>query len=80
MAPRPPRFIWLLVLLALLFSLFSVVVLGAAPTTSARSHALYEPRGRTFLAASNADLPLSMASTTKIMTALVALEIGRAHV
>ena len=44
------------------------------PATSARAMALYEPESGTFLAEKNADERLPMASTTKIMTALVALE------
>ena len=44
------------------------------PATSARAMALFEPASGTFLAEKNADERLPMASTTKIMTALVALE------
>ena len=44
------------------------------PATSARAMALYEPESGIFLAEKNADERLPMASTTKIMTALVALE------
>lgn len=41
---------------------------------SAKSAALYEPITKTFVYEKNADEPLPMASTTKIMTALIALE------
>ena len=41
---------------------------------NARSSALYNPDTRSFLYQSNADLRLPMASTTKIVTALVAIE------
>lgn len=42
--------------------------------TSARSAVLYEPETQNFLFLKNADNKMPMASTTKIMTALVALE------
>lgn len=41
---------------------------------SAKSAALYEPNGKEFLYEKNANQRLGMASTTKIMTALIALE------
>lgn len=41
---------------------------------SARSAALYEPITKTFIYEKNADLQLPMASTTKIMTALLVIE------
>ena len=44
------------------------------PATSAQAMALYEPESGTFLAEKNADERRPMASTTKIMTALVVLE------
>ncbi|MBQ7315005.1 MAG: D-alanyl-D-alanine carboxypeptidase [Clostridia bacterium] len=75
MAPRPMRPFWFLLLLCFLFTLLSVTVFSAeTPTTSARSAALYEPSRGTFLMTKNANLRMPMASTTKIMTALVALE------
>lgn len=63
-------------MLALLFSLFSFAAFSekSKPRTSARSAALYEPDSGDFLLLQNADEPLPMASTTKIMTALVAIE------
>lgn len=59
----------------LLFSLFTVFVAsGEGLTLSAKSATLYEPSTRSFLFEKNSSVRLPMASTTKIMTALVALE------
>lgn len=67
-------FIAAITLLALLFTLFSFAVFSKSPLSiSARSGVLYEPERGEFLFSKNADTPLPMASTTKIMTALVAL-------
>ena len=61
-------------LFALLFTLFSFVAFSkSSPTVSARASALYEPTTETFLFGENMNTRLPMASTTKIMTALVAL-------
>ena len=61
-------------LLALLFTLFSFAAFSKqTPAPSARAAVLYEPTSSEFLYTKNADAPLPMASTTKIMTALVAL-------
>jgi D-alanyl-D-alanine carboxypeptidase len=58
-----------------LFALFTVMVYSTSDlATSARAAALYEPETRTFIYEKNQNKRLSMASTTKIMTALVALE------
>lgn len=46
----------------------------AAPTLSAASAVLFDVRGNTFLHEKDADVRRPMASTTKIMTALVVLE------
>ena len=66
---------------ALLFSLLTVYAsaegsraLQKKPSVSARSAALYEPTTKQFLFTKNPDERLPMASTTKIMTAIVALE------
>ncbi len=48
----------------------------AAPTVSAKSALLMEAESGRIIAAKNADTPLPMASTTKVMTALVALELA----
>ena len=67
-------FVAAITLLALLFTLFSFAAFSKFEISlSARSAALYEPSGGEFLYELNADKPLPMASTTKIMTALVAL-------
>ena len=74
---RPNKTGWILFLLlvTLLFSLFTVYAFShATVTVSARAATLYEPKTQTFLYEKNADMRLPMASTTKIMTALVVLE------
>ena len=61
-------------LLALLFTLFSFAAFSKAEFShNAQAAALYEPTCGEFIYEYNADTPLPMASTTKIMTALVAL-------
>lgn len=65
----------ILVLAALLFSLFTVFSASEwSQKTSARSALLYSPENNEILYSKNENLKLPMASTTKIMTALVALE------
>lgn len=63
---------------ALLLSLLTVIASSEQPartrTLSARSAALYEPETGRFLYSKNASVRMPMASTTKIMTALVAAE------
>ena len=69
------RFIIITILVALLFILFSTTIFSISDISlSARSAALYEPETKNFLYTKNADSRLPMASTTKIMTALVAIE------
>ena len=67
-----------LLLLVLLFLLFPAspvrASLPAMPDVSAGAACLYEPSSGVFLFEKNAAERLPMASTTKIMTALVALE------
>lgn len=69
---------WLIaaiMLISLLFSLFTVYVYSEnTPSVSARAAALYEPETGSFIYTKNAGERLGMASTTKIMTALIALE------
>lgn len=61
-------------MLVLLFCLFSFAAFSKSkPSVSARAATLYEPTRGEFLFSKSADTPLPMASTTKIMTALVAL-------
>lgn len=52
----------------------SAIPSSAAPAVSAASYALLDPVGGELLAEGNADIHRPMASTTKIMTALVVLE------
>ena len=71
-------YIAVLMLMALLLSLLTITAFGEQGKsdfgTSARSAALYLPECDTFIYSKNADTPMPMASTTKIMTALVAIE------
>lgn len=71
-------YIAVLMLMALLLSLLTITVFGEQEKsdfgTSARSAVLYLPECDTFIYSKNADTPMPMASTTKIMTALVAIE------
>lgn len=63
-------------LLVLLLCRFAVPVSAAeGPALSARAAALYEPESGRFLVAKDADRTLPMASTTKVMTALVVLDL-----
>ena len=66
----------ILLVLTLLFTILTIVVVadGGIPSISARSSVLYEPVTQTFVFEKNADEKLPMASTTKIMTALIAIE------
>ncbi len=66
----------ILLVLTLLLSLLTIFVVaeGGVPTVSARSSVLYEPLSKTFIYEKNSNVRLSMASTTKIMTALLAIE------
>ena len=69
------KFLLLLLVLTLIFSLFTIYVSSEeAPAVSARAAVLYEPETESFLYSKNSNEKLSMASTTKIMTALIALE------
>jgi len=84
---RLATFLIFLTLFALLLGAFSAPAVGMRaaalalpaprhqpPGTSAEATVLYDPQSDSFLAAKNADRHLPMASTTKIMTALVVLE------
>lgn len=69
------RIIILTVFLILIFIIYTTVASSAgALSLSAKSAALYDPSTKSFLYTKNADTRLPMASTTKIMTALVAIE------
>ena len=71
-------YIAIILIATLLFSFLTIYSFGenveSKISVSAHSAALYQPETNTFLYSKNADLRMPMASTTKIMTALVALE------
>jgi D-alanyl-D-alanine carboxypeptidase/D-alanyl-D-alanine carboxypeptidase (penicillin-binding protein 5/6) len=70
------KLIILLLLLTLVFSLFTIFIHSESmPGISAASAALYEPETDSFIYLKEANKRLGMASTTKIMTALLALEM-----
>jgi D-alanyl-D-alanine carboxypeptidase len=75
LTPRKKAIIALIVLAAL-FICFSTIVFSYAdhPTVSAKAAFLYEPVTKSSIYEKNADIRLPMASTTKIVTALVTLE------
>lgn len=73
---KPSPLIPLLLIGAMLFSFFTLSVFSAPSGVSAKAAALYEPMSGTFLYTKNADVRLPMASTTKIMTALLLCEAG----
>ena len=65
----------LLLILSLAMSLFTVYVYSdSAPKVSAKSAALYEPQSGRFIYTKQHRISRGMASTTKIMTAILALE------
>ena len=70
--------ITIFMLTALLFSFLTVYATASAsrarPSVNARAAVLYEPESGSFLYEKDADVRLPMASTTKIMTALVVSE------
>ena len=69
------RIIIAIFLLITFFTAYSIIIFSSKePSTSARAAVLYEPTTESFLYSKNADERLAMASTTKIMTALVAIE------
>ena len=71
-----PRLLLAFLIFAFLFSMFTVFVSSDTDLhLSARSAALYEPETKNFIYKKNFDHRLPMASTTKIMTALLALEM-----
>lgn len=70
------RIVLLLLILTLIFSLFTIFISSeTTPSVSARAAALYEPETDSFLYMKNGNERLGMASTTKIMTAQLALEL-----
>ncbi len=74
------KLIGILLLAAVIFSFFTIYVYSSnKPTTSARASALYEPETKSFLYTKNENEHLGMASTTKIMTAALALDMLKAE-
>ncbi len=71
-------YILILVLAVVIFSFLTIYAFGdhqsGSFSVSARSAVIYQPEIKSFIYSKNADQRLPMASTTKIMTALVALE------
>ena len=71
-------YIILLIMVALIFSFLTIYAFGHETSTdislSANSAVLYQPENDIFLYSKSADTKMPMASTTKIMTALVALD------
>ncbi len=71
-------YIILLIIVALIFSFLTIYAFGHETSTdislSAHSAVLYQPENDIFLYSKSADTKMPMASTTKIMTALVALD------
>lgn len=68
-------FLYLLILSAFLISMMTLMASAdTGLSVSAKSSTLYNPNTKTFLHEKNANIRLPMASTTKIMTALVAIE------
>lgn len=69
------KLIIITLLFAILFVLFSITIFSISDISlSAKSAVLYQPQTNDFVYTKNCDAMLPMASTTKIMTALVAIE------
>lgn len=69
------KLIGILIVIAVIFSFFTIYVYSAdSPTVSARAATLFEPETESFVYMKNADERLPMASTTKILTGLIALD------
>ena len=71
-------FIVVILIFAMIFSLLTIYAFGEKRKSdfpiSAKSAALYIPETKEFIYSKNSDIRLPMASTTKIMTALIAIE------
>ena len=71
-------YVAILLITALVFSFLTIYAFGHEEhrkiSISARSAALYQPELKVFLFSKNADTRMPMASTTKIMTGLVAID------
>lgn len=69
------RIITAIIILMFVFALFSIIVYSTGGISlSAKSAVLYQPQTDNYLYEKNPDVRLPMASTTKIMTAIVATE------
>ena len=71
------KLVALLIITSVILSIFTFVSYSQSseiPSVSAKAAALYEPKTKRFLYTKNSEEHLGMASTTKIMTALVAIE------
>ena len=71
------KIIAILIIATLIFSLFTIYAYSAQRKeirVSAKAAALYNPETGTFIYKKNENAHLSMASTTKIMTAIIAIE------
>ena len=65
----------ILIIAAFVFSTFTIYVSSSnTPSLSAKSAVLYEPETKTYIYEKNSTSKLPMASTTKIMTAMVACD------
>ena len=74
---RDPRYNIIAATVCIVLIIMMLTIIASADpriNTSARAATLYEPTTKAFLYSKNADEKLKMASTTKIMTALVAIE------
>ncbi len=74
----PHPILWMILLIVTLFLILSYTIASAKESAlgvSAKAAVLYEPETKSFIYAKNQSERLPMASTTKIMTALVAAEI-----
>ena len=71
-------YVAIILITALIFSFLTIYAFGQGEqhklSVSAHSAAIYQPESNNFLYSKNAEVKMPMASTTKIMTALVALE------
>lgn len=74
---KDPKYCIIAATLCIVLIIMMLTIIASADpriNTSAKAATLYEPITKTFLYTKNADEKLKMASTTKIMTALVAIE------
>ena len=70
-------FVWALALCISICCIMPTCVQAAAPQTSASAYVLMEANSRRVLSAGNETVKLPMASTTKILTCILAIENGK---